>query len=69
MSPGIERPVADQGAAQIQPAVDRQAGVALDRLRQQLAENHLLGEVLRADDDRAAGAARRRPALEARPRR
>ena len=56
---GEQRAIADQRAAEIQPAIDRQAGVALDRLRQQLAEHQLLGEVLRADDDRAAGAARR----------
>ena len=32
--------------------LDAQPGLALDRLRHQLAEDVLLGEVLRADDDR-----------------
>ena len=63
---GLNRAVADEGASQIEPPVDRQPRVALDRLRHQLAENHLLGEVLGADDDalgpRPGGEGRCRPA-------
>jgi hypothetical protein len=47
-----QRAIADQRAAEIQSPLDRQARLALDRLRDDLAENDLLGEVLRADDDR-----------------
>ena len=50
---GQERAIADQRTAQIETPPDGQAGVALDRLRDDLAENQLLGEVLRSDDDHA----------------
>ena len=39
MSPLSSALIADQRAAQIQPAIDRQAGLALDRLRDSLAED------------------------------
>ena len=48
---GLNRAVADERAAEIEPPIDGKPCVALDRLRHQLAENHLLGEVLGADDD------------------
>ena len=54
---GEERAIADQRAAEIQPALHRQPGLALDGLRDDLAEDQLLGEVLRADDDRAGARA------------
>ena len=47
-----QRAIADQRAAEIQPPIDRYPGLPLDRLRDQLAENILLGEVLRAARDR-----------------
>src|SRR5262252_891334 len=56
MSPDA-RAIADERAAQVQAAVDGQPGMALDRLCDQLTENQLFGEVLRADDDDAARAA------------
>ena len=48
---GRQRAFADQRAAEIQAAIDGQPGLALDRLRDDLPEDQLLGEVLRADDD------------------
>ena len=51
MSPAEQRAIADQRAAQVQPTLDAQAGASLDRLRDDLAEDELLGEVLRAHDD------------------
>ena len=50
--------IADERAAKIQPAGDGEAGVALYRLRQEFPEDHLLGKVLRTDDDRPRGPAR-----------
>ena len=55
-----ERPIADERAAQVQPALDRQRRLRLDRLRQDLAEDDLLGEVLRPDPDHVAGRPQRR---------
>src|SRR5262249_55501818 len=53
---GAQCGIAHEGAAEIELALDRQPG-GLDHLRQQLAEDTLLGEVLRADDHALAGAA------------
>ena len=49
---GRERAVADERAAKIQLASHRQSRLTLDRLRDDLTQNQLLREVLRADDDR-----------------
>ena len=57
-----QRAVADQGAAEIQPAIDRHPALPLDRLRDELAENVLLGEILRADHDRRGRPAGDEPA-------
>ncbi len=57
---GQHRAIADQGAAEVQPAIHPEAGIAFDRLRQQLAEHELFGEIFRADHDRAAAPSRRR---------
>ena len=54
-------------AAELEAALDPQPGPPLDRLRDQLAEDHLLGEVLRPDGDARARAAAR-PAREPDPR-
>ena len=50
---GAQRAIANQRAAKIQLAIDREP-FALDRLRDELAEHELLGEIFGADDDRAA---------------
>ena len=49
-----QRAVADECAAEVQLAHDREA-FGLDRLRQQLSQHDLFGEVLRSDDDARAG--------------
>ena len=51
---GHQRAIADERASEIQPALDRQPGVALDGFGDDLAKNHLLGEIFRADDNGAA---------------
>jgi hypothetical protein len=61
-----ERPIADQGAAKIQTAIDRQPRVALDGLREQFTKHQLFGEILRPDPDRAR--AHRAHALRGSPR-
>jgi hypothetical protein len=43
---GHQRAIADERASEIQPALNRQAGVALNGFGDELAENHLLGEIL-----------------------
>src|SRR5439155_1559627 len=53
--PRADRRVADERAAEVEPALRPEPHV-LDRLREQLAEDALLGEVLRADDDALAAA-------------
>ena len=58
--PGSERSIADERATEIELARDRNA-LGLDRLREQLPEHHLFGEVLGTDDDRRRGARGRRP--------
>ena len=48
---GLNGAVADEGAAEIEPAIDGESGVSLDGLRHQLAENDLLREILGSHDD------------------
>ena len=55
-----QRPIADERAAEIEPAFDLDTRLRLDRLREELAEQDLLGEVLRADADHVAGRPQRR---------
>src|SRR5439155_26989408 len=54
--PRADRGVADEGAAEVEAALDGDAE-RLDRLREKLAQDALLGEVLRADDDPVAARA------------
>ena len=54
-----EAAIADERPSEIQLALDADAALGFDRLRDQLAENDLLGEVLRADDDGVRAGARR----------
>src|SRR5207247_1548631 len=51
--PRTDRRVADERAPEVEPTL-RPEPHALDRLREQLAEDALLGEVLRAADDALA---------------
>src|SRR5207253_4565901 len=53
---GDDRVVADEGPAEVQAAVHAHAG-GLQGLGRDLTENHLLGEVLRADPDALPGGA------------
>ena len=57
---GPHRAVADERAAEVEPPVDRQPAVPLEGLRHELAEQDLLGEVLRPDDDCARAPRRER---------
>jgi len=58
-SSGEDGLVADEGAGQIEAALDWQVSARLDNLREELTENELLGEVFGADYDvvRMRGAA------------
>ena len=58
-----QRAIADQRAAEVQPPLDGQAVSRSIVCATQLAENQLLGEILRPDDDRVAGAIARARAL------
>ena len=49
---GPQRAVADERAAEIQLARDRECASRFERLRQQFAEDDLFGEILGPDDDR-----------------
>ena len=48
---GDKRLMTDEGSSEIQLPFNRQMSRTLNLLREQLAENHLLGEILRADDN------------------
>ena len=48
-----QRAVADQRAAQIEAPFHGESRLTLDRLRKDLAEHELLGEILRSDGHRA----------------
>ena len=41
----------DIGAAEIKPAIDYKISLVFDLLRNQLAEDDLLGKILASDDD------------------
>src|SRR6185369_3175089 len=56
---GHER-VVREIAAELEAALDRETGTILDRLRDDLAEDDLLGKVLRADRDRLRRAGMKR---------
>jgi len=50
-APSEDRLVTDEGARQIELTLDRQMGSSFNLLCEDLAENGLLGEILRANDD------------------
>ena len=53
--------LANESAAKIEPAIGMQRGVRFDLLREQFAQDDLLGEIFRSDDD-GVGRLRRQPA-------
>ena len=50
MRPADERLVADVAAGEVEPSLHLEIGFGFDFLRKKLAEDDLLGEILRAND-------------------